>query len=138
MEWQYPEEGQKWEEGEEIVAEFIMLLNLHGLENGDRAQRRLKRSIRAGVQGWRHGSFSFLRDEDIELVAYIPYTNPEPPEKPQDCPFCGSEMRHFHGDCPTVWHVYKCVGDCRWSGPPYKKTKAEAINALNSIKVVEK
>lgn len=126
MNWIYPEEGHEWKEGEEIVAEFeykgatdIALLRWFPHDGG-----------------FLYSTSHHLANDIGRIIAYMPYTKPEPPEteKPQDCPFCGAEMQLRQlGDT----FYYRCGNDGHASCliTPERETKAEAIKALNSVRV---
>lgn len=136
MNWIYPEEGKVWEEGEEIVAEVEILVDCLFEFN---KEERLQLGMRVEDGKWWFAQHSYLGMEEVRIIAYIPYVKPEPPEKPQDCPFCGNEMMLFSDGFPP-WYQYRCSADvtCRWVGPPKKSTKAEAIKVLNSVSVEKK
>ena len=72
-------------------------------------------------------------DKQVTIRAYVPYVRPEPPEEPQDCPFCGAKMKVYenaYGD-----YIAICSKDeCLFRTPSFK-TQAEAIKALNSVRV---
>src|SRR6185369_7198336 len=60
-------------------------------------------------------------------------TNPNAEPTPQKCPFCGSESR---GNKHSGRHWFDCPETyCRLIGPE-RKTRLEAIQAWNSIRVV--
>ena len=126
MNWIYPEEGKVWEEGEEIVAEFEHC--------GDISVCKLKRF----GSKWRrvNGAMaSTVQYDKPNIIAYMPYTKPEPPEKPQDCPFCGGSVTLYSGDV-TRFHWYLCDDGLGCGFRIGKqRTKAEAIKALNSVRV---
>lgn len=125
MNWLYPEEGQTWKEGDEIVAEFDHV-------EACSYTHRLKR-----VDGcWlvrKPGENRVFFDSHICIIAYMPYVKPTPPEKLQNCPFCGGEMTidrfdHYYTERYKIACRQKCIFLIR-------KTKSEAIKALNSVRV---
>lgn len=126
IKWLYPEDDPvPTHKGAEIVAEFVY--NVTGAVKLDKLKRR--------SYGWNYESGGYYGSELITIIAYIPYTPPTPPEKPQDCPFCGGEMK-LRGMPGALY--FSCQGAQEGSCliTPERKTKAEAIKALNSIRVV--
>ena len=135
MEWLYPEEGQTWEEGDEIVAEYT--IPAIGVQSTARMEYKIVRCCEFSYYAWEFEKGNNLQASDVHIIAYMPYVKPEPPEppeKPQDCPFCGNRMEELISG--GVWYLFLCEGkECQFSSP-YRETKAEAIKALNSVRVV--
>ena len=131
IDWKYPDQDPIPDKVDErFIIEF---------EFTENSKTIVLRSTR-GSDGWFvDGTLRYIPDrylgDSIKIIAYMPYTKPEPPEKPQDCPFCGAKM--VHNDTPRLggWQWCEC-NSCNLRTPD-KKTKAEAIKALNSIRVVK-
>ena len=79
------------------------------------------------------GNAMLFSDGEVDVKAWFPYTAPNPPEKPQDCPFCGASTELFEF-CDSSWYA-ACVSDDCDLHSPLRPTKEEAIKALNRIKV---
>ena len=131
IEWKYPENGDypPTEEGAEIIAEFEFLAT------GGLCEAYHMR-MWSGL--WHIKRFGILADKDINIIAWTPYNAPEPPEKPQDCPFCGSPA-HYN-EAAEDHHYYRCKRANEVGCPicivgPDGKTKEEAKKAWNQIRV---
>lgn len=131
--WIYPDGSEEWKEGADIIAKF----EFNGVP-------RCEELVRCGWNGphgevilaWK-GCATKTRyaDDQLTIIAYIPYTKPNPPGKPQDCPFCGSEMRTYQ-NCYYNWISVCKNDDCQFR-TPCRETKAGVIKALNSVRVVK-
>jgi len=126
MNWRY--DNPPLTEGTEIIAEFYAFR--------DRRILHLRRVSTHWVGEYKPGGVSSYPDDYITIIAWMPYTKPTPPEKPQDCPFCGSKMRVYE-NAYDDW-IAVCSGeDCEWR-IPFCDDKEEAIEVLNSIEVKKK
>ena len=131
IDWKYPENGDNplLTEGCEIIAEFYAFR--------DRRILHLRRVSTHWVAEHKPGAISTYPDEYITLIAWMPYIKPSPPEKPQDCPFCGSSMDPaFQLGVHSFW--FECDNLACEFRTPMCPTRKEAIKALNSIEVKKK
>lgn len=131
MEWIYPEEGKTWEEGDDIIAEYTIPATR--AESTARMKYKIIRCCEFSYYAWEFENGNNLQASDVRIIAYMPYTKPELPGKPQDCPFCGAKMEVYE-NVYEDWIAICSVDDCLFRTPSCK-TKAEAIKVLNSVRV---
>jgi hypothetical protein len=135
IEWIYDE--PEVDAGTTILAQFIFLVSdskymgLLRREHTDYGPRWCDLSINIG---------RYWKDDEIEIRAHSIVNEPEPPVKPQDCPFCKVPMRlcnYAGSDGDEVFWFVCDTKKCAWQSPE-RPTEEEAIELLNSIEVRRK